>query len=167
MTSPWQRWRVKPTKSYVITNPQLKGLPRNVPGDLEPSKRWTGVIRKRENIALTLHDGRHYTGIYASHRDRPYLIRIPKSTSKLLEGTKAISSRNGAAEGAHRLRRKAPVEGTGAKLFAMSRPPIQAKCSAGVNSPPIWGNILVMTTHVSLELGGMGTGEEKAPVGFG
>ena len=91
MTSPWQRWRVKPTKSYVITNPQLKGLPRNVPGDLEPSKRWTGVIRKRENIALTLHDGRHYTGIYASHRDRPYLIRIPKSTSKLPEGTKAIS----------------------------------------------------------------------------
>ena len=48
IASPWQRWRVKPTKSYVITNPQPKGYPRNVPSDLEPSKRWTGSIRKRD-----------------------------------------------------------------------------------------------------------------------
>ena len=91
ITSPWQRWRIRPAKSYVITHPQLKGYAQNVPSDLEPSKRWTGAIRKREDIAIDLHDGRHYTGIYASHRDRPYLIRIPKIANRLPKGTKNIS----------------------------------------------------------------------------
>ena len=90
LRSPWQRWRMRPTKSYVISSPQLKGYPPNVPSDLEPSKRWTGAIRKRKDIALDLHDGRHYTGIYASHRDKPYLIRIPKKTSKLPAGTEEL-----------------------------------------------------------------------------
>ena len=63
-----QRWRTRPSKSYVIPNPQLKGYPPNVPGDLEPSKRWTGVIRNRDDLGINLHDGRHYTGVYASNR---------------------------------------------------------------------------------------------------
>jgi hypothetical protein len=91
ITSPWRRWRVRPNKSYEITHPQLKGYPQNIPSNLEPSKRWTGAIRKREDIAFNLHDGHHYTGIYASHRDRPYLIRIPKNANKLPVGTKALS----------------------------------------------------------------------------
>ncbi len=91
MRSPWQRWRMRPTTSYVIPHPQLKGYQQNVPSDLEPSKRWTGAIRKRDDLSIDLHDGHHYTGVYASHRDRPYLIRIPKKITKLPKGTKAIS----------------------------------------------------------------------------
>jgi hypothetical protein len=88
--SPLQRWRIRPAKSYEITNPQLKGSPRNIPSDLEPSKRWTGAIRKRDDLEINLHDGRHYTGVYASNRDRPYLIRIPKKANNLPEGTKTL-----------------------------------------------------------------------------
>jgi hypothetical protein len=91
MKYPWQRWRVRPIKSYVIANPQLKGYPPNVPSNLEPSKQWTGAIRKRGDMRLDLYDGHHYTGVYTSNRDRPYLIRIPKMVSKLPEGTQAIS----------------------------------------------------------------------------
>jgi hypothetical protein len=90
MTWAWRRWRMRPSKSYVIPNPQLKGYPPNVPADLQPSKSWRGAIRKRPDMGINLHDGRHYTGVYASHRDRPYLVRIPKKKTQLPEGTKAI-----------------------------------------------------------------------------
>jgi hypothetical protein len=49
-----------------------------------------GAIRKRDDLGVNLHDGRHYTGVYASHRDKPYLIRIPEKTNKLLKGTTAL-----------------------------------------------------------------------------
>ena len=91
--SPLQRWRTRPSKSYVIPNPQLKGYPPNVPGDLEPSKRWTGAIRKRDDLGINLRDGHHYTGVYASNRNKPYLIRIPtEKATRLPEGTKPLGS---------------------------------------------------------------------------
>jgi hypothetical protein len=90
MTSWWRRLRVRPNKSYLIPNPQLKGYPPNVPSDLEPAKKWTGAIRKREDTIPDLHTGNFYTGIYASHRNRPYLIRIPKKKDPLPEGTEEL-----------------------------------------------------------------------------
>jgi hypothetical protein len=91
--SPLQQWRMRPSKSYIIPNPQLKGYPPNVPSDLESSKRWTGAIRKRDDLGVNLRDGRHYTGVYASNRNRPYLIRIPKEkAANLPEGTKPFGS---------------------------------------------------------------------------
>jgi hypothetical protein len=90
--SPFQRWRVRPHRSYVIPSPQLKGYPPNVPGDLEPSKRWTGAIRRRDDLGINLHDGYHYTGVYTSNRDRPYLIRIPRKKTKLPDGTTQLKS---------------------------------------------------------------------------
>jgi hypothetical protein len=90
MTSWWQWWRMRPKASYVITNPQHLGYPPNIPSDLEPSKRWTGIIRKREDIISDLRTGNFYTGIYTSHRDQPYLKRIPKKKETLPEGTKAL-----------------------------------------------------------------------------
>lgn len=95
MTSWWQRWRIRPTTSYVIPNPQLKGYPHNVPHELEPAKRWTGVIRRREDIIPDLQNGNFYTGIYANHTDRPYLVRIPKKKVGLPKGTKELGE-NGA-----------------------------------------------------------------------
>jgi hypothetical protein len=86
-SSRWCRWKMYPKTNYVISNPQLKGYPPNVPSDLEPSKRWTGAIRPRPDLIHDLHTGHFHTGIYASNRDRPYLVRIPKRRNKLPEGT--------------------------------------------------------------------------------
>jgi hypothetical protein len=90
ITSPWQRWSIRPTKSYVIAHPQLKGYPPNIPSDLEPSKRWTGAIRQRPDLIINMRDGNHYTGVYASHCDRPYLMRIPVRKDKLPAGTESF-----------------------------------------------------------------------------
>lgn len=87
----WRRWRMRPTKSYVIPEPQLKGYPANVPGEIEPAKKWTGAIRKGPKMLVPVHDGKHYVGVYASHRDRPYLIRIPEPQSKLPENTEIFA----------------------------------------------------------------------------
>jgi hypothetical protein len=86
----WERFRlrsrkIRPTHSYVIPNPQLKGSPANTPSLLEPAKQWTGALRKRDD--LDLRTGKFYTGVYASNRDRPYLIRIPKNKDVLPPGT--------------------------------------------------------------------------------
>jgi len=86
----WWRWKVQPERSYQIANPQLKGCPRNVPSTLEPSKRWTGAIRQRPDVIPNIHTGDFYTGIYASNRDHPYLVRIPKRQDKLPEGTTTL-----------------------------------------------------------------------------
>jgi hypothetical protein len=79
----YQLWRILPAKSYVVTNPQLLGYPHNLPSELEPGKKWTGVIRRRAALIRDIRDGWHYTGIYTTTRDRPYLIRIPKAKAKL------------------------------------------------------------------------------------
>ena len=90
-SSPWWRWKkVHPKANYAISNPQLKGYPPNVPSNLEPSERWTGAIRPRPDVVPDLHTGNFYTGIYASNRDRPYLVRIPKRRNKLPVGTTAL-----------------------------------------------------------------------------
>lgn len=84
----WRRFRFRPTKSYVVANPQLKGYPPNIPSELAPSKSWRGVIRKRadelppELRAPNLHTGNFYAGVYTTNRDRPYLIHIPERKSK-------------------------------------------------------------------------------------
>lgn len=83
MTTLWERWRLRPRKSYIVPNPQLKGYPPNIPFDLEPAKKWTGVVRKRTDVIPNLHTGTFYIGVYASHRDRPYLSVIPKAKDKL------------------------------------------------------------------------------------
>jgi hypothetical protein len=86
----WWRWLLnRPSKFYVITNPQLKGYPPNVPSDLEPAKKWTGAIRQRPDVIPSLYTGNFYVAVYASHRDRPYLKRIRKKKD-LPAGTKKL-----------------------------------------------------------------------------
>jgi hypothetical protein len=87
----WQRWRSRPKASYVISSPQHLGYPQNVPGDLEPSKRWSGIIRQREDLIPNIRNGKFYVGITASHRNRPYLMRIPMKLASLPDGTKTLS----------------------------------------------------------------------------
>lgn len=75
----WQRLRIKPAKSFVVANPQMTGYPPNIPSDLEPSKKWTGFARPRPDLLPHWPSHRYWVGIYVTHRDRPYLIRLPKT----------------------------------------------------------------------------------------
>jgi hypothetical protein len=85
----WKRWWVRPAKSYVIPNPQVGGT-GSLPFELDPGKKWTGAARSRPDVISDVRDGKYCFGIYATHRDRPYLIHIPKPRPKLPPGTKAL-----------------------------------------------------------------------------
>jgi hypothetical protein len=88
----WRRWRKSPSQTYIIPNPQFKGCPHNIPADLEPAKKWTGALRERLDVIPDIHNGTYYTGVYASHRDKPYLKQIPKRKKKLpLKDAKQLS----------------------------------------------------------------------------
>lgn len=75
----------------MIPNPQAKDYPLNVPSDLEPSKKLTGLIRSRPDLKVDPRDGNHYVSVYVSHRDRPYLMHIPRVKDKLPKGTKELA----------------------------------------------------------------------------
>ena len=85
----WKRWRMTPSKSYIIPNPQVGGT-GIIPFELDAGKKWTGMARKRPDVISDLQDGKYYVGIYATHRDRPYLLRIPKPRSRLPLNTKPL-----------------------------------------------------------------------------
>jgi hypothetical protein len=78
----YARWRFQPSSNCVVTNPQMKGYPPCIPSDLEPNKKWTGIIRNRSDFDFDLHSGNFYVAVHASHRDRPYIRRIPKLNAK-------------------------------------------------------------------------------------
>lgn len=69
-------WRRRAISSYVVTNPQLKGYPRNIPQLLEPAHQWTGVIRSRPDILPNLRNGDYYALVQTSFKNRPYRKRI-------------------------------------------------------------------------------------------
>jgi hypothetical protein len=78
-------WRRASIKAYVVTNPHMKGYPRNVPQLLEPAHQWTGIIRNRPDIIKNIRDGDHYAAVHTTSRKRPYLRWIKpviKSKSK-------------------------------------------------------------------------------------
>jgi hypothetical protein len=83
----WARWRYRPTQSFVVMNPQLKGYPPNIPYELSPAKTWTGVIRQRGDLVEDIYSGNFYAGVYGSHRDKPYLRRIPKKSLSASEAS--------------------------------------------------------------------------------
>jgi hypothetical protein len=82
----WRLWRFRPTHCYLVANPQLKGYPPNVPSELLPAKAWHGAIRNQPDDPLDVRTGNFYAGIYASHRDRPYLKHIPKKKDQVPPG---------------------------------------------------------------------------------
>jgi hypothetical protein len=85
-----QTRRFRPERSFVVANPQMAGHPPNVPGDLEPSKKWTGTARPRRDLLPDWPNHRYWVGIYTSHRDRPYLIRLPKIKPGPPENSKSV-----------------------------------------------------------------------------
>jgi hypothetical protein len=80
--SVFARWRRQPSSNRVVLNPQMKGYPPCIPSDLEPNKKWTGIIRNRADEPFDLRSGKVYAAVHASHRDRPYFACIPKLKPK-------------------------------------------------------------------------------------
>jgi hypothetical protein len=78
MPSWWRRRLKRPTRFFAIPNPQLRGYPSNLPGELDTAQRWTGAIRERPDVIPDLHNGAFYVAVRISHHKRPYLRRIPK-----------------------------------------------------------------------------------------
>ena len=64
--------------------------PLNLPGEVEPGKKWTGIIRQRPDVIPNLYTGNFYAGVFTTARDKPYLIRISQKKSQLPEGTKKL-----------------------------------------------------------------------------
>ncbi len=67
--------------AYLIPNPQTPGTPPNTPHVLEPDQQWRGLGPRRSDIPALielLNSGNAYASVQASHRDKPFLKRIPK-----------------------------------------------------------------------------------------
>jgi hypothetical protein len=74
----WARLRNRPTRTFVVSNPEIKGYPRNVPSELKTAERWTGVIREHPDNVADWRTGTFYAGVSISHKDKPFLVRIPR-----------------------------------------------------------------------------------------
>jgi hypothetical protein len=71
-----RRWLRKPNRSFIVPQPQPKGYPINVPSELRPNQRWTGIVSKR-STPVEFDTGIFYAQIAASHSKRTTLKRIP------------------------------------------------------------------------------------------
>ena len=78
----YARWRYRPSKAFVVLNPQAKGHPPCLPFTLEPNKNWTGIIRNRPDLIADIRSGNYSAAVHVSHRDSPYLAHISKPKPK-------------------------------------------------------------------------------------
>jgi hypothetical protein len=72
-----RRWLRRPNRSFIVPQPQPKGYPINVPSELKPNERWTGIISKR-STEVDIETGIFYAQIAATHSKRTTLKRIPR-----------------------------------------------------------------------------------------
>jgi hypothetical protein len=83
----WARFRFRPTESYIVPNPQVRGAPSNVPQVLQPGGRWTGIMRSRSDL-FDIEGGGYFVAVYANHKQRPFLKRV-RERSKLTQNPNA------------------------------------------------------------------------------
>ena len=72
-----RRWLRRPNRSFFVRQPQPKGYPINVPSELKPNQRWTGIVSKRSTEVDT-ETGLFYVQIATSHSKRTSLKHIPQ-----------------------------------------------------------------------------------------
>lgn len=73
----YRRLRMSPARTAIVPSPQMPGYPSNIPGELPPAKQWFGLSNDPALTYPEARNGKFYLGIYATNRDRPYLIKIP------------------------------------------------------------------------------------------
>jgi hypothetical protein len=76
-----RRWLRRPNRSFIVPQPQPKGYPINVPSQLRPNERWTGIVSKR-STPVDIETGIFYTQIAATHSKRSTLKRIPRKSQR-------------------------------------------------------------------------------------
>jgi hypothetical protein len=76
-----RRWLRRPNRSFIVPQPQPKGYPINVPSELKPNGRWTGIVSKLYS-PVDLETGIFYAQIAATHSRRSTLKRIPKKPKR-------------------------------------------------------------------------------------
>jgi hypothetical protein len=74
----WRRLRKKPTRTFVVTNPAVRGYEQNIPFLLEQARTWHGIVRHRPDVIPDLLTGAYYIGLSTSHLRRPILRRISR-----------------------------------------------------------------------------------------
>jgi hypothetical protein len=89
MTSIWQRVRGRPAESFVVPNPNLDGLPLNVPFQLDANKMWTGIMKKNSDFIADIENGEYYAGVFVTHRDKAIIKKIPAYKPSLPAGAKS------------------------------------------------------------------------------
>jgi hypothetical protein len=78
----------RPRDCFVVMHPEPTGHPPNVPSVLGPGQRWTGWVRPRPDV-VNVHSGGMFVAIYANHKRRATVKRIPRKP-KLPEGTQKV-----------------------------------------------------------------------------
>lgn len=83
--TPFHRLLGDPEASYFIPNPSMDPKNPGMPTELNPGQKWQAYISKERDDAVgNLVSGKHYAEIMATHRDRPYIVRIrpPKKSRR-------------------------------------------------------------------------------------
>lgn len=89
--SRWDRWRMKPSHSFIIPRPEFSGSPLILPHVLQPGHSWMGLGHDRSDVTGDIQTGEFWAAVYATDRDRPYLAHIAKkSVRKELQGADKI-----------------------------------------------------------------------------
>jgi hypothetical protein len=73
----YRRLRVRPARTAIVASPQLPGYPSNIPGELAPAHQWFGMSNDPVLTYPEARNGKFYLGIYATNREKPYLVKIP------------------------------------------------------------------------------------------
>ncbi|MCA3447405.1 MAG: hypothetical protein INF93_11915 [Rhodobacter sp.] len=82
------RFRKKASKTFIANRPsQVQPIPHFV----EPGGRWMGTCIQTEEVNRLLDNGLLWAEIYATHADKPTVIRLkrrPKPVGKKLDGAR-------------------------------------------------------------------------------
>lgn len=87
------RWRWFPlsrrrlAKSGLVLKPDVANSGMSLPYHLEPGKEWVGMAMRNEETASWIDSGRMHVGIYTSHREPPFVVRVRPDPPKASDST--------------------------------------------------------------------------------
>ncbi|MDP2620582.1 MAG: hypothetical protein Q8P46_10475 [Hyphomicrobiales bacterium] len=88
-SSRWKHFRMQQDYAAIVPNPQPPGSAPNLPQEIGPNARWTGLIRYDDKLHSLRDGGNLWVCIYGSHSDKPTMARVPvKQPSR--EGIKKL-----------------------------------------------------------------------------
>lgn len=86
----WKRFTGKPSRTFIIPNPQPEGTPPIIPAVLRPGERWMGMAHPRPEITGDIETGTFWAAIYTTDRDKPYLAHVAKRKDPVLKNATVV-----------------------------------------------------------------------------